>query len=164
LFAPFQFEFPVDELIHDLKYRGALANARVLGTLLGQALQGRGHGGEIDLIVPMPLHASRLEERGFNQSHEIARFTADAIRLPVAGDVLRRERATQGQVGLDRSARRANVQGAFAADPGKARGQRIALIDDVVTTGSTAEAATRALLEAGAGGVTVWAFARALRE
>jgi len=161
LFAPFDYAFPLDGLVQALKYEAAMPNARVLGLLLGHELQRLGHHDDVDLLVPMPLHASRLVDRGFNQSHEIALFTADVLDLAVSSSALKRVRATPPQVGLDREARLQNVRGAFAADPRDVNGRRIALLDDIVTTGSTVAAAAQAMLLAGASGVVVWALARA---
>ena len=109
----------------------------------------------------MPLHVTRLVERGFNQSYEIARHTADLLGVPMDGHALRRIRATHAQVGLDRAARLQNVSGAFAADSRAVRGRSVALLDDVVTTGSTVTAAAMALRAAGARRVDVWALADA---
>jgi ComF family protein len=161
LFAPFVYGYPLDRLIQALKYEAAMANARVLGALLGDELRRRRHHDGVDLLVPMPLHRLRMVERGFNQSREIALFTADLLGLQINSRALQRPRATDSQVGLDRQARLRNVLGAFAADPRAVAGRRIALLDDVVTTGSTASAAARALLCAGASGVVVWAVAKA---
>jgi ComF family protein len=160
--APFAYEFPLDTLVPALKYEGAMANARVLGTLLAEAVIAAGPECRgVDAIVPMPLHASRLVERGFNQSFEIARVVSRVLGLPVLRHGLRRVRATPPQVGLPRSARLANVRGAFAADRPVVAGRTIALLDDVVTTGGTIEAAAGALLAAGASAVDAWCIARA---
>lgn len=165
-FAPCGYEFPLARLIQELKYEGALANARVLGTLLARASQ-RGRGpcaGErrrCDAVVPMPLHVERLVERGYNQSWEIARFTAAQLGLPCLPHALRRVRGTRPQVGLPRGQRLANVRGAFRAAPADVAGRRVVLLDDVVTTGSTVAAAAQSLLDAGARSVDVWCVARA---
>lgn len=159
--AALHYEFPASELVAALKYRAALAHARVLGTLLAESLERRGSVGEADLVVPMPLHASRLMERGFNQALEIARFTAGRLRVDIDGRALRRERVTVPQVGLAREQRTGNVRGAFSADAARVAGRYVALLDDVVTTGATAAAAAQALLGAGASGVDVWCVARA---
>lgn len=159
--APFAYEFPLDELVTALKYRGALAHARVLGMLLARAVCTRGCGQGIDLVVPLPLHVSRLVERGFNQSHEIARFVARRYGFPLESRALRRCRPTAPQVGRTRDERQANVRDAFVAARHAVAGRHVALVDDVVTTGSTVEAAAVALLRAGARRVDVWCVARA---
>lgn len=165
-FAPCGYEFPLARLIQALKYEGALANGRVLGTLLARASLRRAapHAGErhpCDAVVPMPLHVDRLVERGYNQSWEIARFTAAQLGLPCLPHALRRVRGTRPQVGLPREQRLANVRGAFQAVPPEVAGRRIVLLDDVVTTGSTVAAAAQSLLDAGARSVDVWCVARA---
>ena len=114
------------------------------------------------LVVPMPLHPSRLVERGFNQSHEIARVVSRLLDLRLAGPGLRRIRSTAPQVGLSRQERAGNLRGAFAADSTLVAGQHVVLIDDVVTTGSTAIEAASTLRDAGAESIAVWAVARAL--
>lgn len=159
--AAFRYEFPVAELVARLKYGGALAHARVLGELLARVVAGTGAGGTVDVVVPMPLHVDRLVQRGYNQSHELARCAARSLRLPVDPRALLRTRATPPQVGLRREERAANVRDAFRAVPARVAGRRVALLDDVVTTGSTAIAAATALHRAGAHAVQVWAVARA---
>jgi ComF family protein len=164
--APWAYEFPVTQLVQALKYEGALANARVFGTrMVAQALrEQRDPWPRAALVVPMPLHPSRLVERGFNQSHEIARVVSRLLDLRLAGPGLRRIRSTAPQVGLTRQQRADNLGGAFAADSSVVAGQQVLLIDDVVTTGSTVATAAQALLVAGASGVVVWALARATQR
>jgi len=110
----------------------------------------------------MPLHRSRLVERGFNQSLEIARVAARLLDLQLAEPALHRVRATAPQVGLGRRERAGNLRGAFAADGQLVAGRTVVLVDDVVTTGSTATEAARTLTAAGARAVQIWAAARAL--
>ena len=162
--APWAYEFPVTQLVQALKYEGALANARVFGTrMVAQALREQGDPWrDAALVVPMPLHPSRLVERGFNQSHEIARVVSRSLDLRLAGKGLRRVRGTAPQVGLSREQRAGNLSGAFVADPTLVAGQHVVLIDDVVTTGSTAIEAASTLRAAGAESIAVWAVARAL--
>ena len=164
--APWAYEFPVTQLVQALKYEGALANARILGSRIARAAgpalaQLAGHSTP-PLLVPLPLHASRLVERGFNQSREIARIVARGLDLRMDERALRRVRATAPQVGLARLERAGNLSGAFAADARIVAGRTIILVDDVVTTGSTAAESARTLLAAGARSVQVWAAARAL--
>jgi len=162
--ATWAYEFPVTQLVQALKYEGALANARVFGTRM--VMQASGEAGDprwrSALVVPMPLHPTRLVERGFNQSHEIARVVSRLLDLELGGHALQRIRATAPQVGLDRAARAGNLCGAFHADPHDVRGKHVILVDDVVTTGSTVTEAASTLHAAGAASVAVWAAARAL--
>jgi len=161
----FKYEFPVDQFIRALKFRGERVFARVLGTLMARA-----HcdlGWELPaVIVPMPLHAARYRQRGFNQAHEIARFAARTLnarahRVSVDPGLLVRTHATREQSGLSLEERRKNVRGAFEVVRAVPQG-RIALVDDVVTTGSTAMAAAHALSAAGAREIELWAVARVL--
>jgi ComF family protein len=115
---------------------------------------------EADLVAPVPLHPRRLRKRGFSQAEALARSAVPRHRRrAIETRVLRRLRDTPEQAGLGRKERRANVQGAFAAR--SVVGRRVLLVDDVVTTCSTAEAAAEALLDAGAASVEVLALARA---
>lgn len=162
--ATWAYEFPVTQLVQALKYEGALANARVFGTRM--VTQASSEAGDpwwrSALVVPMPLHPTRLVERGFNQSHEIARVMSRLLDLELAGHALHRIRATAPQVGLDRAERAGNLRGAFRADRHYVQGRHVILVDDVVTTGSTVTEAASTLRVAGAAAVAVWAAARAL--
>lgn len=154
----FKYAYPIDHFIRSMKFRGERVFARVLGELL--AREHRSRGWQLpQCIVPMPLHIERLRERGFNQSLEIARFAAACLGARVEGRALVRRVATREQSGLSLKARRKNVRGAFEVvhplPPG-----RIALLDDVVTTGSTATAAIDALRAAGVREIELWAIAR----
>ena len=148
-------------LVHRLKYRDETALAPWLAKWMVRA------GGDVvadaDLVVPVPLHRRRLIGRRFNQSSELARAICRETGLPHRPDALSRVRDTRRQVGLGNAERRRNVQGAFAV-PDRARadvaGRRVLLVDDVLTTGATVSAATRALRRAGAGDVDVLTFAR----
>jgi len=159
-FAPFAYGHPVDHLVHALKYRGQLAIGRVLGTLLAARIEPLGLQVDVDVIVPVPLHPERHAERGFNQSAEIARHLGRRLRRPVEVSLAMRCRATPPQVGLRGEDRRRNLAGAFVAAP-RTRGLRIALVDDVLTTGATVGELARALCGAGAQSVEAWCLGRA---
>ncbi len=109
----------------------------------------------------MPLHPMRIRERGFNHASEIARMLARQLDLPLDLDSCRRIRDTPPQMGLKHDARRRNVRGAFACSD-KVRGQQIALIDDVMTTGTSLDELAATLKRAGAREVSCWVVARAL--
>ncbi len=142
----------------ELKYNGALHLAPVLGRLLADSLK-TAPPPDVACIVPMPLHPRRLRQRGYNQAMEIARPVARALTLPLRPHVLQRVRDTGAQSELPETRRAANIRRAFRAQEDLA-GLRIALLDDVLTTGSTADDAARALSAAGAESVDVWVVAR----
>jgi ComF family protein len=148
-------------LVHALKYGDRLDLAPMMGRWLGHA--GRELLTGADALVPVPLHWRRRWARRFNQSAILAAAVSATSGLPVAADALRRVKPTAQQVGLSRSERAANVQGAFRVPPeGKAAivGRRLVLIDDVLTSGATVEGCAKALLRAGAANVDVLVFAR----
>jgi ComF family protein len=158
-FAAYRYQFPVDSLIRRLKYGGDLAVARVLGTLLGQAAA-TAHALHVEALLPVPLHRKREAERGYNQAGEIARFAGRRLGLPVLHGYVRRRRATAEQVGLGALERADNLRGAFELlRPLPVA--RVALVDDVMTTGSTAEELAAVLREGGADWIESWCVARA---
>jgi ComF family protein len=158
-FAPYRYEFPLPELILRMKYGGQLPITRILGCALGRRLADRG-APQVDAIVPVPLHAARERKRGYNQAREIAVFAARELELPVEDRLARRIRETTEQTALSAGARRRNLRGAFAINAG-ALPSRVAIVDDVLTTGATAEALALALRRAGCRRIEVWAVARA---
>ena len=158
-FALFRYEDPVDEMITALKFQGELGFARVLGTLLAKFIRNRSV--LPDVLIPMPLHLTRLRERGFNQTAAIAAHAARRLQMKLDARLLLRARATLPQSGLSAMNRAANLQGAFAVATGRRPPARVALLDDVMTTGHTAAAAAMTLKAAGAQHVEIWACARA---
>jgi ComF family protein len=156
--AAFRYEFPVDRMIQALKYAGQLAHAQALGSALAGAWA---RAPALDALVPLPLAAARQRERGFNQAVEIARPVA-AARDIVLDDGLARLRDTPPQASLALRERARNLRGAFVARHAFA-GLRVAIVDDVMTTGASLHAAARALRAAGAREVGALVVARTLR-
>jgi ComF family protein len=159
-----RFEPPADDLIRQLKYHGVIANARVLGVLLAQAVDERA-ALLPRLLVPVPLHDSRLRERGFNQAAALARYAGRMLKVPYAGATVRRVRDTPSQTELSLHERHRNVRGAFAVSGARALRRllaagHVAIVDDVITTGSTVAELKCVLLAAGVRKVEVWAVAR----
>jgi ComF family protein len=160
VYSGFRFEGRLRQAIHALKYSGRQAVAVYLvDALVGVLSPPDSAAFE---VCAVPLHADREAQRGFNQAALLAAGLAVAWGMPYLGPAaLRRIRATDTQIGLDYVARRANVQGAFAADPALVSGRHILLVDDVCTTGATLDACAGALLAAGAGTVVGVTLARA---
>jgi ComF family protein len=158
--AAFRYAFPVDRMIQALKYRGTLAMADGLADALAIAVRRAGIA-RVDALVALPLAAARQRARGFNQAGEIARPLAAALAVRLDGG-LARVRATPPQASLAWRERAQNVRGAFAAEH-PFSGARVAIVDDVMTTGATLHAAARALRAAGAREVGAFVVARALR-
>lgn len=160
-----RFDGAARELVHRLKYGDRSELALTLGRMMRQS----GHEllADADLIVPVPLHRTRLWSRRFNQAALLARVVGGLAGLPHAATALARVKRTRQQVGLTRAQRADNLQGAFRVLPqarAQVEGRRILLVDDVLTTGSTVNAASRALLRAGATAVDVLTFARVVTD
>ena len=156
--ALYRYAPPVDHFIRELKFHHQLGLARLLGENLAERLASETRP---DRIIPIPLHRTRLRERGYNQALEVARPVARALAVPLDFQILQRVRATTPQTGLAVAARRKNVRDAFRLrDSNSLRGQHLALVDDVMTTGSTAQAAAKCLRAGGADQVEIWVVAR----
>jgi ComF family protein len=157
-FVPYRYAYPLDHLVRGLKFRNELACGRVLGELFSRCVLACGESLP-EAIVPVPLAPRRYRERGYNQASELALAIRGATGVAVRTDVAIRQRETAEQAGLDRKARRRNVTGAFATlAPLHAR--HVAILDDVVTTGSTVRELAAVLRQAGAQQIEVWAIAR----
>lgn len=152
---------PARSMVHRLKYGDRLELAGTMGAWMARA--GDELLTEADLLMPVPLHRGRLTRRRFNQAALLARAISDCTGIPVDPFALTRVKATPPQVGLTRTQRAANVQGAFrvrAEARGAVEGKAVVLVDDVMTSGATINAASRAVLRGGAKRIDVLVFAR----
>ena len=156
--AVFVYGFPLDRLAPRFKFHHDLAAGRLLAALMGEGLA---DAERPQALLPVPLHAGRLRQRGYDQALELARPLARVLRIPLQAGALGRVRATAPQSELDGAARRRNLRGAFALKPGIALPPHVALVDDVMTTGATLHAAAITLRRAGVARVDAWVCARA---
>jgi ComF family protein len=160
-FSLWAYSPEVERLIHLMKYRNRPGLARVMGRRVACACSHRFRG-ERGIIVPVPLHRARKRERGYNQSELLAQELAREIGWPLVAEALARVRPTRSQATLSREERAGNVRGAFVVRRREAvQGKRCILVDDVVTTGATANECSRVLLEAGAAEVMLVTVAAA---
>lgn len=135
----------LQHLLHGLKYKGQIENGRYLGARLAATLEKGGWLKDIDLVIPVPLHSTRLQERGYNQSAVIA----EALGKRVSETSLKRTRKTESQTTKTRAERAENMKGAFLlTDERQVNGKHILILDDVLTTGATIEACANILLSA----------------
>ncbi|MDO7896467.1 ComF family protein [Pseudomonas citrulli] len=161
--APWAYDFPVDSLITRFKHQAKWPLGRLMGELLAQSLQHQFDEGleRPDALLPVPLAARRLRQRGFNQAALLARWLGQPLGLACEERLVQRIHDTPAQQALDAPARRRNLHQAFALAPGATlRNRHLALVDDVLTTGATAQALARLLLDAGAARVDVYCLAR----
>lgn len=160
-FAAFIYQPPVTKLITNLKFGEKLNNARLLGELMTLEIQNKWyqHGPLPEVIIPVPLHSSRLKERGFNQAVEIAKPIAKKLRIPLAYSLCERVKATQAQAQLPANLRKANVRNAFRVVEHLSL-NHVAVIDDVMTTGFTMLELCRTLKKSGVKTIDVWCCAR----
>jgi len=158
--APLRYGWPLDRLESLYKFSGDLAAGRVLSAMW----QRESRPVELpEVLLCVPLHRSRLRQRGYNQALELARPLAHALHVPLRRDVLQRQRRTDAQTELDAVSRRRNVRGAFALREDAVLPAHVAILDDVMTTGATLAECARVVRRAGVKRVDVWALARAPR-
>ena len=149
-------------MIQRFKYNGDLSVGRVLGELFSERLYRERRSRLPEVIVPVPLATGRYRTRGFNQAIELAQTIAKSSGLELQADIVERTRETQEQAGLPRKQRRRNVRGAFELIQ-RPQQTHVAILDDVVTTGSTVNEIAKVLRRAGVEKLEVWAIARAGR-
>lgn len=156
--AVFAYAFPLDTLVQQCKYAGATSLTAFFAEHMAQRVSSET---TLDYLLPMPLHPARLAHRGFNQAAEIARRLSPRVGIPWLPDACQRVRNTPSQAGLDLKTRQRNLRGAFACNL-DLNGKRVALIDDVMTSGSSLNELARAVRKAGAAEIQAWVLARTL--
>jgi ComF family protein len=162
--AALRYTFPIDALIHTLKYQSNLAIAPILANLLITRLKGLKATERMpDIIIPMPLHPVRLRERGFNQAMEISRYISKHMGIVLLPDSCQRIKHTPPQTGLPWKDRHKNIRKAFSCKIDFS-GKHVALVDDVMTTGATLNELAKALKKQGATEISNWVIARTLPE
>lgn len=159
--ALYSYELPIMKLILELKFNQALINARLLGELLAAEIHDVWYQNKPlpHLIIPIPLHPTRLKERGFNQALEIARPIANSLKLPIETKHCHRNKLTTPQSTLLAAERGKNVKGAFNVTR-NFTGLHVAVIDDVITTGSTMTEFCKVLKQHGTQQIDVWCCAK----
>lgn len=162
--APWTYSFPIDSLISRFKHQARWPLGHLLAHLLGQYLQHRYENTELerpDFLLPVPMARKRLRERGYNQASMLARWLSKDLQIPVDEGLLLRPHETVAQQDLDAKTRKRNLLKAFAlASSSQVQGRHLALVDDVLTTGATANSLARLLMQAGARQVDVYCLAR----
>ena len=160
-FCPLHYEFPADRLVQLFKFKHQHASGRVLSHLLGEHVSAQ-PSHYPDVLIPVPLHNLRMIKRGFNQAYELGWYISKLLDIPLHAGSLRRRRNTKAQSGLSRKQRHKNMRNAFYWHGVKPAARHVALIDDVMTTGTTVSECARVLKHAGARQVDVWVTARAV--
>ena len=161
VYSPLLYEGDVIRLMHQLKFNEKITFARTFGEILFQLLKLEpSQENNPDCLLPVPLHSSRLRQRGFNQSIELARVLSKKLNIAIEYDAVTRSRSTTSQMGLDAKARRKNIKGAFSMVK-KLKAKHVLIVDDVMTTGSTVDELAKILKRNGVERVGVLSFARA---
>ena len=160
-FCAFEYLYPIADLVRHYKYGDHVACARLLGELLADHLRSHHPLPWPECIIPVPLHTRRYQQRGYNQVIEIGRFLSSRLKLPLRPDVLQRIRATPEQASLTRTERQKNLRHAFrVVSPHPPA--HVAILDDVITTGSTVAEVASTLRNSGVAQIEVWGVARAV--
>lgn len=159
-FCLFPYLEPIDRLIADLKYHDKVFLSQFFAQLMADKLH---HRPAPDILIPIPLHPNRLRQRGYNQSFELAKVLSVLLDIPTSNNYLSRIIDTKSQAAIPLKARKKNIQHAFKCIKTNLP-RHVAIIDDVLTTGHTANAAAKQLRQAGATSIEVWTIARAIRH
>ncbi len=158
ILSPFEYQFPIDKLITELKFRKKLYNTATLGNLFSQFIKAKATPLP-ECIIPVPLHPKRLQQRGYNQALEIARVVSKNLNIPIDRQICERIINTEPQSDLTADQRQENIKNAFRIKQQQPY-KHIALFDDVVTTGHTVETLSKLLRQQNIKIIQVWSVAR----
>ncbi len=158
LLSPFEYRFPIDTFITELKFNQKLYNRQILGKLFSEFITAR-KTPLPECIIPVPLHPKRLQQRGYNQSLEIARIVSKNLDIPIERHWCERVKNTEPQSGLNAENRQHNIKNAFNIKK-QQQYTHVAIFDDVVTTGHTIEALSKLLRHENVNIIQVWSIAR----
>ncbi len=159
-FALFHYQEPISRFITQLKFHEQLGYAQCLGILLAREISKNNDSARPQALLPVPLHTTRLQDRGFNQSLEISKVVSKELKIPILERICMRHKATEAQSQLPAKLRKDNIRNAFSLIK-PLEYKNIAIIDDVLTTGHTAMELSQVLKKGGADRVEVWCCARA---
>lgn len=159
--SPLIYDWPLDQLLQRFKFHADLATGQILGELLAEFIAAM-PSAKPDMIVPVPLHSTRLRERGFNQALELARPVSRRLHLRLDNRTCARRKNTAVQSKLDARERHRNLRNAFEVST-SIDGAYVVILDDVITTGATVAALSQVLRAAGAAQISIWSLARAAR-
>lgn len=159
--ALFSYDYPVDKLLQHYKYKETLHLANTFASLLANKIQPSTHSLKIDRIIPMPMHVTRLKQRGFNQALEVARLMSNNMQIKLDYQSCQRIKYTPPQASLSLKERIKSIRGVFNCAQ-SLQGLNIALVDDVMTTGASLNELAKTLKQAGAAHVECWVIARTL--
>lgn len=160
IICPFRYDFPIDQLIGRLKYHQHLPTGRLLGSLLAQQVSNEADSSDYpDWLLPVPLNHQRYMQRGFNHALEIAQSCGTELGIPVAANMAGRHFDTGSLVGLSRAERAMRIRGAFWVSE-QLRGARVAIVDDVLTSGATSGELATELFDSGVSDIQLWVVAR----
>jgi len=158
--CPFRYDFPIDGLVQRLKYQNHLPSGRLLGALIAREVVSQLPAQDLpDVLLPVPMHASRYRQRGFNHAAEIASWCGHALAIPSHPRYIARRFDTGSLAGLSRAERALAIRGAFKVVE-DLQGLSVAIVDDVLTTGATAGELATELLDNGVKAVQLWTVAR----
>jgi len=157
----FHYQSPIDRLISRFKFNQQLGYGRLFGQLMAEHIKHQYRGEQLpDMVIPVPLHKRRLRERGFNQAQELARVCAKTLAIPLNTQHCRRNKHTEHQLGLSAMERHRNLKRAFSSQEFEPS-TSVALVDDVMTTGTTLHELSACLKKAGCEQIHLWCIARA---